>query len=360
MTSIQLDFLHADKQKHMTLPLKAAIKTLRDGKPILLLDSDDREGEGDLVIAAEKIDSSGMNFIIKKGSGVVCLALSEEKRQQLALPMMVPDNTNRFQTGFTVSIEALTGVSTGVSASDRAHTIRLAMAEDAKPSDLRRPGHVFPLAARINGVFERMGHTEGSIDLMKIADLMPGAVLCELMNADGSMAVAKESRAFAHEHDIPVITVEEILFYRIKTEDIIENHFSKKIETRFGPLVWHSFSFLSQNQISILTKDNENTGPICIVDSTNMSNRFISMMLGNHDDDPLYNALDQLKQNNNIIALLPGLERRPLSSDEERRNFAFLCRALKELSIKNLRLLQDNLGFGIIAQQHFDLSVNSN
>ncbi len=354
MTSIQLDFLQAEKQKLMSPSLKEAIKTLRDGLPILLLDDNDRENEGDLVIAAEKIDSESMNFLIKKGSGVVCLAISQEKRQQLELPMMVPDNTNTFQTGFTVSIEALSGVSTGVSAQDRAHTIRVAMADEAKPSDLRRPGHVFPLAARKRGVFERMGHTEGSIDLMKIANLKPGAVLCELMNPDGTMAIGEQRLAFAREHSIPMLTVEDILFYRIRTEDIIEECSTKKLETRFGPLSWHCFNFLGQTKVNILMSEkclNEPTHRLCLVPFTNLNNRFITQILGNHDDDPLCEALSQLEQGKiDIIALIA-------EPNDERRSTAYLCRSLVELSVKKLSLEHDVLGFSTIAKQQFDLQI---
>lgn len=191
-----------------------ALDALRQGRGVLVLDDEDRENEGDMIFAAENMTVEQMALTIRHGSGIVCLCLTEERRQQLELPMMVAHNSSHYQTAFTVTIEAAEGVTTGVSAADRITTIRAAIADDAKPSDLNHPGHVFPLRAQPGGVLTRGGHTEASIDLATLAGLKPAGVLCELNNDDGSMARAPEVIAFAKQHNMPVLTIEDIVAYR--------------------------------------------------------------------------------------------------------------------------------------------------
>lgn len=194
--------------------IEHAITALQEGRGVMVLDDEDRENEGDIVFAAEKITVEQMALTIRHGSGIVCLCLTEERCHQLDLPMMVPVNSSRYQTGFTVTIEAAQGVSTGVSAADRVTTIRAAIADNAIPTDLHRPGHVFPLRARDGGVLVRGGHTEASVDLARLAGLKPAGVLCELTNDDGTMARANEVFAFAEKHDMPVITIQDLIEYR--------------------------------------------------------------------------------------------------------------------------------------------------
>jgi len=196
-----------------------AILLLRMGRGILLVDDENRENEGDLIFPAASMTVAQMAMMIRECSGIVCLCLTEEKTQQLDLPPMVSENSSRFQTAFTVSIEAKQGVSTGVSAADRIQTIRTACAQNAKPSDLARPGHIFPLKAAANGVLQRQGHTEGSIDLMLLAGLAPQAVLCELTNVDGTMARLPRIAEFALEHQLTVVSVHDIVQYRTFVKD---------------------------------------------------------------------------------------------------------------------------------------------
>ena len=191
-----------------------AVHALQNGRGILLMDDEARENEGDLIFSAEYMSVSQMALMIRECSGIVCLCMPENEARRLSLPLMVENNTSRYKTAFTVSIEAATGVTTGVSASDRIRTIRAAISPEAKAGDLNRPGHVFPLIARENGVFERAGHTEGSVDLMKLAHLTPFAVLCELTNEDGSMARLPEIQAFSEKHGFPVVTIADIVAYR--------------------------------------------------------------------------------------------------------------------------------------------------
>lgn len=190
-----------------------AINAFKQGQGVLVLDDEDRENEGDLIFPAETITAEQMAQLIRYGSGIVCLCLTNERCQQLDLPPMVENNTSVNQTAFTVTIEAAEGVSTGVSAADRVTTIRAAIAPEAKPSDLSRPGHVFPLRAKDGGVLVRRGHTEASVDLARLAGLSPAGVICEITNDDGTMARAKEIVAFAEKFNYPVVTIEDLVAY---------------------------------------------------------------------------------------------------------------------------------------------------
>lgn len=194
--------------------VERAISYLQAGKGILLVDDENRENEGDIIFSAEKMTVKDMALMIRECSGIVCLCLTTEKCRELGLYQMVEDNTSKNHTAFTISIEAKEGVTTGVSAADRIQTIKTAIAPDAKPEDLSHPGHVFPLQAKDNGVLERRGHTEGSVDLVKLAGLGDTAVLCELTNEDGTMARLPEIIRFATQHDMTVVAVEDICKFR--------------------------------------------------------------------------------------------------------------------------------------------------
>jgi 3,4-dihydroxy 2-butanone 4-phosphate synthase len=196
------------------LRVERALDALSRGGGVIVTDDEDRENEGDLIFPAQSLTQSQMAMLIRECSGIVCLCLTEDKVKALSLPMMVENNSSRFQTAFTVSIEAAEGVTTGVSAGDRLATIKTAVADSAKPEDLRRPGHVFPLKARPGGVLERPGHTEATVDLMALAGLRPYGVLCELTNPDGTMARLPDIMRFSEEHGMPVLTVEDLVAYR--------------------------------------------------------------------------------------------------------------------------------------------------
>ena len=195
--------------------VQKAINMLQKGKGILLVDDEDRENEGDLIYSAEKISEKDMALMIRECSGIICLCLTPEKARTLDLRPMVEKNTSKNQTAFTISIEAKEGVTTGVSAKDRVHTIKMAISPAAKASDLAHPGHVFPLTGKPGGVFERNGHTEGSIDLVKLAGLGDTAVLSELTNEDGTMARMPQIIDFAEKHALTVVTIEDIVRYRL-------------------------------------------------------------------------------------------------------------------------------------------------
>ncbi|MFZ7234684.1 3,4-dihydroxy-2-butanone-4-phosphate synthase [Avibacterium avium] len=195
--------------------VEKAIEAFKQGNGVLVLDDEDRENEGDLIFPAQTIEPAQMAKLIRYGSGIVCLCLSDEICQQLDLPPMVQNNTSVNKTAFTVTIEAAEGVSTGVSAADRVTTIKAAVADNAKPQDLHRPGHIFPLRATEGGVLKRRGHTEASVDLAVLAGYKPAAVICEITNDDGTMARTPEIIKFAKEFGYPVMTIEDLVQYRL-------------------------------------------------------------------------------------------------------------------------------------------------
>ena len=194
--------------------VKIALNAIKEGNGVLVTDNEDRENEGDMIFSAENLTEKQMALLIREGSGIVCLCLTPEKCDELELPMMVENNTSAYGTGFTISIEAAEGVTTGVSAADRVTTVKAAANPDAKPEDVSHPGHVFPLRAKAGGVLERDGHTEATIDLMKLAGLNPAGVLCEVTLPNGTMARMPDVIEFSKEHDMPVVTIEDIITYR--------------------------------------------------------------------------------------------------------------------------------------------------
>jgi 3,4-dihydroxy 2-butanone 4-phosphate synthase / GTP cyclohydrolase II len=201
--------------------VEQALADIRKGRMVILTDDEDRENEGDLVMAAEKATPEAINFMATHGRGLICLSLTEDRLRQLNIPLMVQDNTSPYQTAFTVSIEAATGVTTGISAADRARTIQAAVAPDAKPGDLVRPGHIFPLRARSGGVLVRTGQTEGSVDLARLAGLAPAGVICEIMNADGTMSRRPDLVKFARKHKLVLLSVADIIRYRLERERLV-------------------------------------------------------------------------------------------------------------------------------------------
>jgi 3,4-dihydroxy 2-butanone 4-phosphate synthase/GTP cyclohydrolase II len=198
-----------------------ALLDIRKGKMVVLVDDEDRENEGDLCLAAEKVTPQAINFMAKHGRGLICLSLTEEKVKELQLPLMVSDNTSSFKTAFTVSIEAKRGVTTGISAADRATTVLTAIADGTKPEDLARPGHIFPLQAKRGGVLVRTGQTEGSVDLARLAGLKPFGVICEVMNEDGTMSRMPDLEVFARKHKVKIVTIADLIRYRLQNECLV-------------------------------------------------------------------------------------------------------------------------------------------
>ena len=225
--------------------IEEAIAAIRAGQMVIVADDEDRENEGDLTMAAEKITPEAINFMAKYGRGLICLAMTPERLDELQIPLMVSNNSSRFETAFCVSIEARERTTTGISAADRAATVLAAIDPATKPADLIRPGHVFPLRARNAGVLERTGQTEAAVDLARLAGLSPAGVICEIMNDDGSMARVPELREFALHHNILLITVADLIKYRLRTESVVKRAASTKLPTEYGEFRLHAF----ENQI---------------------------------------------------------------------------------------------------------------
>ncbi len=211
------------------------LEEIRNGRMVVVVDDEDRENEGDLIMAAELVKAGDINFMVTHGRGLVCLPMSAARCAQLGLAPMVQANTAQFHTNFTVSIEAAEGVTTGISAADRAHTIRTAVRPDAKPADLSRPGHIFPLIAQPGGVLTRAGHTEAATDLAELAGLEPAGVLVEILNEDGTMARRPQLEVFAREHGLKIGSIADLIAWRLATEHTVERVDEREIETDFGP-----------------------------------------------------------------------------------------------------------------------------
>jgi len=214
--------------------IEEAIEDIRSGKMVILVDDEDRENEGDLAMAAQMVTPEAINFMATHGRGLICLALTPEQIDKLQLPMMVQDNKSPFETAFTVSIEARTGVTTGISAADRARTIQVAVRLDVKPEDIVSPGHVFPLRARRGGVLVRTGQTEGSVDLARLAGLRPSAVICEIMKEDGTMARMPDLKKFAKKHDLKIVTIADLVAYRLKMDTLVHRAAETNLPTKYG------------------------------------------------------------------------------------------------------------------------------
>jgi 3,4-dihydroxy 2-butanone 4-phosphate synthase/GTP cyclohydrolase II len=225
-----------DHASHAVERVERAIAHIRAGKLVILTDDEDRENEGDLCMAAEKVTPVAVNFMAKHGRGLICLSLTEEKVRKLRLPLMVDEgaNSSQFGTAFTVSIEAREGVTTGISARDRAHTILTAVRDSARPEDLARPGHVFPLRARKGGVLVRAGQTEGSVDLARLAGLKPAGVICEVMNDDGTMSRMPQLEQLSSAHDLPLVSVADLISYRMMKDTLVRRGAEAPLPTAFG------------------------------------------------------------------------------------------------------------------------------
>lgn len=246
--------------------IEDALDDLRQGRMIILIDDEDRENEGDLVAAAETITPNDINFMAIHGRGLICLSMPQADLERLQIPLMVKKNTTHLKTAFTVSIEAASGVTTGSSAFDRAHTIRVAMNPNSGPNDIVTPGHVFPIAAEPGGVFVRRGHTEGSIDLMRLAGLRQGAVICEMMKDDGTMARFTDLQLFAEQHHLKIVSIQQLIEYRSRHECIIDEVASAELPTEYGQFTIKIFTNLidKEQHIALLSQTEMNHSPVLV------------------------------------------------------------------------------------------------
>ena len=227
--------------------IEEALEEIKQGKMIIVVDDEDRENEGDLVLAAEKVTPEAINFMAKYGRGLICLAITHEDAERLQLPLQPRRGVDPYGTAFTVSIEARTGVTTGISAHDRAHTIKVAIDEKSGPNDIITPGHVFPIIARKGGVLVRAGHTEAAVDLARLAGLKPAGVICEIMKDDGTMARLPDLEKFAEEHGLKIITIRDLIAYRIKKESLVKREVETVLPTRYGTFRLIAYSNMVDN-----------------------------------------------------------------------------------------------------------------
>jgi 3,4-dihydroxy 2-butanone 4-phosphate synthase/GTP cyclohydrolase II len=228
--------------------IEEAVDAIRAGRMVIVVDDEDRENEGDLTIAAEKVTPEAINFMAKYGRGLICVSLTPERLDELDIPLVVTQNTARFDTAFCVQVEAKGRTTTGISAADRAATVQALIDPATRPGDLARPGHMFPLRSRTGGVMVRAGQTEAAVDLSRIAGLYPAGVICEIMNDDGTMARVPELTRFARKHGLPLITIADLIKYRIRTESLVKRAAVAKLPTRFGDFTIHVFDSTVDNQ----------------------------------------------------------------------------------------------------------------
>jgi 3,4-dihydroxy 2-butanone 4-phosphate synthase/GTP cyclohydrolase II len=249
----------------MTITVPEAIETLKQGKMLIIVDDEQRENEGDLMIAAAKVTPESINFMAREGRGLICVSMTEKRSQELNLPLMVQDNTSHFQTPFTVSVDAKLNTTTGISAYDRAVTIQCLIAAQTKPQDLSRPGHIFPLRAKDGGVLVRAGQTEASVDLAKIAGLYPAGVICEIMKEDGTMARMPDLEQFSKKFSVPIITVEEIIKYKVNTDSLVEMVAEANLPTLWGDFTIQAFVDHIQQETHIALTQGDLTGDEAIL-----------------------------------------------------------------------------------------------
>ncbi|MDH5363988.1 MAG: 3,4-dihydroxy-2-butanone-4-phosphate synthase, partial [Dehalococcoidia bacterium] len=250
----------------MLATIPEAIESTRAGKFIIIIDDEKRENEGDLAMAAEKVTPEAINFMAKYARGLICLPTIKQRLDELAIPLMVQDNTSKNCTAFTVSIEAKDEVTTGISAFDRAHTIKTVLDPNSKPGDLVRPGHVFPIRARDGGVLVRAGHTEAIVDLARLAGLYPAGVICEIMNEDGTMAKLPELEIMASEYHLRIITIADLIAYRLRHEKLVQKVAEAKLPTKFGEFAVMAYrSTVDANEhVALVKGDISGDGPVLV------------------------------------------------------------------------------------------------
>jgi len=348
-------------------PIGSIIKDAKKGKIFILVDNKNRENEGDLIIPASKANSKSINFMAKHGRGLICLALTKKQVDKLALPLMSAVNKARMQTAFTVSIEAKKGITTGISAFDRAKTIKVAINENSKKKDIVSPGHVFPLVARRGGVLERAGHTEASVDISKLAKLNPSSVICEVMNEDGRMARLDDLLKFAKKHNLKIASIEDLISYRLKNEKFMFNIHNKKIKiNKFGSfnlsIFKNKLDGLEHYALSKGNFNNKKSVRVRVI-SVNMI-KGIEKLKNN-----LYlNSIKYLSKYNNFILILIKNQSLKTTKDETVKSTNILryygigAQIIKDFKIKNMILVSrsrkkiiglDGYGIKITRQEIF-------
>lgn len=335
-------------------PTSEIISDIRAGKMVLLVDEEDRENEGDLVLAAQFASAEHINFMATHGRGLICLTLTQAHCQQLKLPQMVQRNGTRLGTNFTVSIEAASGVTTGISAADRAHTIQTAVARDAKPEHIVSPGHVFPLMAQNGGVLVRAGHTEAGCDLAALAGLEPAAVICEVLKDDGSMARLADLMKFAKKHDLKIGSIADLIHYRSETERLIERATERMVQTPYGEFRLIAFHDKIANETHLaLVKGDPSPHKETLVRVHEPLSVFDLIDHDNHTHSwSVYKAMEAIRDaETGVIVLLRRAESgqelierirhadEPVRTKQDLRDYGIGSQILRDLGVGKMRLL---------------------
>ena len=348
-----------NKQSKIKLnTIKDAIQDIKDGKVIIVVDDENRENEGDFLAAAENVTPEMINFMATHGRGLICAPLTEKRCKELELGMMVHNNTDPMETAFTVSVDLRgNGVTTGISASDRAKTVRALIDSNTKPFELARPGHIFPLKAKEGGVLRRTGHTEAAIDFARLANLKPAGLIVEIMNEDGTMARLPQLIDVAKKFDIKIVSIEDLVAYRMEHDSLIEKKEDYTIKTRFGDFRLRAYQQTTNNQVHIaLTKCswNTNEGVLTRVNSTLVNNDILGTLTNNADKklDQMFQSINE--QGKGAILFI--------NQQNQSQNLLNRLHILKENQangvLKAPVMAMDNKDFGIGAQILHDLKIN--
>ena len=352
-------------KKKILSPITEILEDLKKGKQVVIVDDEKRENEGDLVFIAEKVDPEKINFMAKHARGLICLALDDERVKKLQLELMANENASRNKTAFTVSIEAKDGVTTGISAMDRAQTIKVAVSSNFKSGDLVSPGHIFPLVAKKGGVLIRAGHTEAAVDLARLSGSQPSGVICEIMNDDGSMARYKDLIDFCEKHNLKIGTIKDLIEYRMKTEKFVERVHDEKIETIFGEFNLFIYkNMIDSTQHIVLVKGKIKAENITNVrmHTFNMYSDFLSIYSSKNSQ--LSKSMEYISKTNGVIVIIrnPKKEldinkKEKKSSEPILKEYGIGAQILLDIGIKKISLLS-NTKKNIVGIEGFGLKIH--